>query len=661
MAVTESDNPLIKALPPETDYISYLTIVEHYLTEDNLPILHKVLQDQTLTTNIGWDLVHLLAPLLPQSSECLEDIARLGNPREVILKVTESLRLIDYGLIDEAEDAPEDAGPGASKQPLRTAATRESSSEPTQAVEAPPPLPLQVSQFIALLSMLSTLHKRIKTKFPSRFLSTTLQAVLASFSNSITHCEDMIVAIVQFVKSVQGIQRPALPSRKSSGTMQKALASATSTNAADPEADATSSASPEDSAIQTKLLQSFVTHVLEEYMLNLSASDDVPGLAWCSRILERLHPARVVPHTTTITSRFADEEHLHVRFDAVAQLGMLAKDLRIEDSNILAAATATEDLPTTTGDEDDPPNSAADIPLSRIGSLLLYAGRQAASVLYQPEPSAGADLISLFPTHLTILQNCLSPPASGTGTLGTEPYALIDACLALGLLCLEYDHIGSPESDEDFNQYLQLTALLSSNCPSPNLRGHAHYLTTTVLRSQPDAEVRLAFIRDTLEHCPFENLKVSAVGWMKGETLEAVFSEDEHSAKTSIFATPKALESLSPFLFPSVEADLLTPPVSAAYMTFAANLSFYLASMNFLYPLIVAPPMREPLNIEQWWKSSGIMADFVQPLKKAGQRFGAALGANGELGEESSDEAIAELAVLDDVIARVEGAAAKLG
>lgn len=60
----EDESPLITALPPQTDYISYLTIIEHYISEDTLPILHRVLQDEKLTTNIGWDLVHILVPLL---------------------------------------------------------------------------------------------------------------------------------------------------------------------------------------------------------------------------------------------------------------------------------------------------------------------------------------------------------------------------------------------------------------------------------------------------------------------------------------------------------------------------------------------------------------------------------------------------------------------
>ena len=123
MATTEDQSPLITALPPQTDYISYLTIIEHYLSEDTLPILHKVLQDEKLTTNIGWDLVHLLVPLLPHSTQCLQDIARLGNPREVILKVTESLRLIDYEALDEQDEDEQDAVTGASSH--KTAPTAE--------------------------------------------------------------------------------------------------------------------------------------------------------------------------------------------------------------------------------------------------------------------------------------------------------------------------------------------------------------------------------------------------------------------------------------------------------------------------------------------------------------------------------------------------------
>jgi hypothetical protein len=646
MASTEGESPLITALPPQTDYISYLTIVEHYLNEDTLPILHKVLQDEKLTTNIGWDLVHLLVPLLPQSTQCLQDIARLGNPREVILKVTESLRLIDYEALDEPEEEDDDTVPGASSHPHKTAPTADGKDKigSSQAAELPPPLPLPVDQFTALLSMLATLHHRIKTKYPSRFLSTTLQAILASFSGAVSHREEMVLSIVQTIKSITGIKRPALPSRKSSGMLQSMGVKddprlVASSDVADPEGSTVQDKSPEETNMQSRLLQSFITHVFEEYLLSLPPADEVPGLAWSSRLLEKLNPDRIIPNKASITERFATEQRLARRVDAVGQLVSLAEDLFIKDADLIAAALTVESVPSNLGTEDEPPASAADIPLSRIGSLLLHTARQSSVYLHGSRPKETPQPFAVFPDHHEILKHCLSSPASGTGTLGTEPYALIDGALALGLICLEQDAIGEPQSDEDFTTYLQLISLLSSNCPSPNLRGHAHYLTSTVLRSHPDDSVRLSFIRDTLEHCPFENLK--------GYDTEPPVSQK------SIFATPLALDSLAPFLFPALSSDILTPQIEESYATFAANLSFYLSSLNLLYLLLCAKHLHSPLEIQDMWKDNDVAGSFLQPLRDASKRFVEAMGSGGELEEDKTEAAIAEMNVLDEGIERV--------
>ncbi|KAK4546330.1 hypothetical protein LTR36_002007 [Oleoguttula mirabilis] len=674
MSEAEAESPLIKALPPVSDYLTYLTIVEYNLTPENLPILHKVLQDQALTTNIGWDLVHLLVPYLPESEQCLQDIARLGNPREVILKVTESLRLIEF----EQEEAPEEptetlAGAtdsrvraDSSTYPIRTAQTAEGEKRPgsSQMVELPPPLPLPVSQCIALLSMLSILHSRIKTKYPSRFLSTTMQAILGSFSNAGSHREELVLAIVKATRLMLGIQRPALPSRKSSG-MMSAWPMATSESAADPEGVTAGAVdlSHEEKAMQTKLLQSFITHVIEEYMLNLPADEEVPGLAWCGRIMEKVQPRRIIPETQTVSERFQKEEKLHRRIDAVGQLVTLAQDLKLGDDELLSAAITVESVPTATHDEDEPPTSAEDIPLSRLGSLLLYTARQASSILYDNGKAASDQPFSIFPDHQEILKNCLSSPAQGTGTLGTEPETLVDAVLALGLICLERNAVGEPATDEQFNEYLQVTALLSSNCPSPNLRGHAHYLTSTILRSQPDDNARLTFIRDTLEHCPFENLKVSAVGWIKGETIEANPPTSHHghdhgthgegSDTPSIFATPLALDSLAPFIFPSLHADLITAPLQDAWITFQTNVSFYLAALNFVYLLLSAKHLHRKLSIADLWQNTDVAGSFLQPLRDASARFREEMDGGGRLADERSDTLVAELSLLDETLARV--------
>lgn len=77
---------LQESRPPVTDKFTYLTIIEKSLSPEILPALQDILQDVELTTDIGWDLVEMLIAV-PGSEACLESIARLGNPREVILKV----------------------------------------------------------------------------------------------------------------------------------------------------------------------------------------------------------------------------------------------------------------------------------------------------------------------------------------------------------------------------------------------------------------------------------------------------------------------------------------------------------------------------------------------------------------------------------------------
>ncbi|KAF2718929.1 DUF1760-domain-containing protein [Polychaeton citri CBS 116435] len=682
--MTEDESPLIKALPPATDYLTYLTLVEYNLSKETLPVLHKVLQDESLTINIGWDLVHLLVSLLPESEECLQDIARLGNPREVILKVTESLRLIDYRELE-----PEDANEGNEEQKTKARAsshpavtqpvTASTASGTTQALVAPPTLPLPVNQFNALLSMLSILHPRIKTQYPSRFLSTTLQAILASFSSSVAHREEMVLAIVKNVKSIQHIQRPVLPSRQSSGLLGSGMPAMSTPQQAsgelsliapDPEASRNAGDSPQELSLQAKLFQSFTTHVLEEYLLNLSdPNDDVPGMAWCSRMMEKLQPRRSIPGVQTFASKFNEEEIYQRRIDSVGQLVTLAKDLKLNNKDLLSASIDVDKSADSTKEEDDPPSDAGDIPLSRAGSFLLYAAREVSAILYGVSGSEDTPF-AVFPDHEAILKCCLSSPAGGTGALGTEPEALIDAVIALGLICVENNAVGEPQSDEHFMEYLQETALLSANCPSPNLRGHAHYLTSTVLRSQPDENVRLAFIRDTLEHCPFENLKVSAVAWIKGETIEAnpptpimTGHHDyakESSSEDSIFARPLALDSIAPFLFPSLKADLVTAPISEAFTAFQANLSFYLASLNFIYLLLHATHLHNNLAIADLWTNNDIAGSFLQPLREANTRFGKALEGGGELAEEKTDSLLGELKLLEETLQRVTKAVPKL-
>ena len=282
MAMTGQDvNPLIAALPPQTDYLTYLTIVEYNLDKGQLGTLHTILQDTTLTTNIGWDLVHLLLPLLPESELCLQDIAFLGNPRETVLKVAELLE--DLGRPEDDSDSiagDEDLEERLDDQPAGQSTERQATNLPSL-------------QFQSLLHMLCVLHPRIQTKKPSRFLNTSLKAVIIAFINlqnasgpgdSTETLESGMRAILMLIKSLSGSSRPHLPPRKS----QSAIPSVSLRDAApDPEGYEQVIGSGEEE-LKKQILQSFLIHILAAYIHSLDSIDiaDTP-LAWSTRYYER--------------------------------------------------------------------------------------------------------------------------------------------------------------------------------------------------------------------------------------------------------------------------------------------------------------------------------------------------------------------------------------
>ncbi|EKG20389.1 hypothetical protein MPH_02315 [Macrophomina phaseolina MS6] len=674
---SEDEHPLIAGRPPVMDYLTYLTLIEHNLTPELLPMLHRVLQDSELTQNIGWDLVQLLLPLLPASEQCLQDIARLGNPRECVLKVTEALRLIDFSTIEREEEDDDEVLARATDNAIisdeESVAGDESAGRHHPSTKAP----LPIVQFEALLSMLSVLHPRIKTKFPSRFLSTSLQAVLSAYGEAGPYAAELTPAVTKFMKTLSGTKRPHLPPRTSSFSVSTSSAPVV---ASDPEASKETPTPAEDDMLN-KLLQSFLTHILEDYMNSFSSFEDAPGLSWASRVHEKLHPERSIPNKKTFAERYNNEEALVARTGIVGQLAALSVDLGLESDNLLAAIKDTSPEPSRPPtEEEEPPAAAEDIPLSKTGALYLFTARKIGEVIYEL-PISTKDL-QIFPDHATILHNFIA--LESAMDTGRHTDALVDSLLTLGILAVEKNNVGEPVEDEDFIRYLQVTSLLAANNPSPTLRYNAHYLTTTVLRSHPSDLVRLTFIRDTLEHCPFENLKTTAVGWLKGETIEANVNTlqaaqqpasasstkspgHSRSASTatdmelespSIFATPVALSTVAPFLFPEITHDLSGPSISEAWQKFKLDLSFYLATLNFYYLLLSARPLHKVLDIPGLHEGNDVGGSYLYPLRQAVSAFRKSLSEGGQLrteeGEEGAAAGLADLNVLEDVLDRVE-------
>lgn len=253
--MTEGD-PLIEALPPATDYLTYLTLLEYQLTPDRLPLLHNLLQDETLTTNIGWDLVNLLLPMLPRSTDCLQDVARLGNPREVILRVSEALMHLHPDEDDEDEAAP----PGW--------------------------LPQHILKFNCLLAMLSVLHARVQTKSPGRFIATSLQAALEAYTAMPT--SETTLALHKFLRDVSPSKRPAPPPRE---PIESSVFRVAEASAPDPEAEVQSPSPSTDNeaALVEKFVQFGLLELLKSYLLGFSGLVD-PGMSWAIRMQEQLHP-----------------------------------------------------------------------------------------------------------------------------------------------------------------------------------------------------------------------------------------------------------------------------------------------------------------------------------------------------------------------------------
>ena len=330
----ESDNPLLKTLPPATDYLSYLIVVEHNLTKEQLPTLHGVLQDTKLTANIGWDLVHLLLPLLPESCQCLLDVARLGNPREVVLKVTELLDQIrlegeDEQDEDEAEQAEESIDGGVANEVATENgldepggdAGKESNDESTErgamgSAQNHEDLQLQVLRYTSMVDMLSILHPRIKTQYPSRFLTTSLQAVLPAYSQV---ARDPLATEVtlDMVKKLSPSQRPRLPPRKNSSHVTST--STAPESAPDPEGIEIV-VGTDEVALQARLVQSFLTFVAEGYVQGFKRYEDIPGLAWSCRYYETTHPEKRITGRPSYIAMFVEEEEeLHARDTILGQ------------------------------------------------------------------------------------------------------------------------------------------------------------------------------------------------------------------------------------------------------------------------------------------------------------------------------------------------------
>ena len=224
--------------------------------------------------------------------------------------------------------------------------------------------------------------------------------------------------------------------------------------------------------------------------------------------------------------------------------------------------------------EDNYPSSPEDIPLSQAGSLFLITAFIFSSVLF--ESKNPQESITIFPDHAKLVAHFIG--TGGPTLVGSEESGIIDAILAIGIWLENTNKfVSGALEDEDFLQHLQSLSLLSANTPSPSLRYAAHVLTSSILHAHPVDRLRLTYITDTLEHCPYESLKASAVSWLKEEIITA------HERKSNnVFASTVALAAAQPYLFPAT-SNLAEATDEELIQELAQSFPFHMAVVNFLY------------------------------------------------------------------------------
>ncbi|KAK6381478.1 YAP1-binding protein 1 [Exophiala oligosperma] len=531
------EDPLVAALPPATDYVTYLTVLEYHLTPEKLPTLNKFLteDDGKLAEEIGWDLLRLVLPMLgsapADANHCLEIIARRGNPREVAVRVAEELEKLgddaeEDGVGEDVEEndlptfsgeAPRvhlgsmklDGMPETAQTP-RDEPEPEAKPEPEEAEEkkvAPMDKALRLQ---ALFNMLGVVHPRIKTHYPSRFLATSLPPALGAYRH-IPITIETTTTFLTMLENLSGKKRPPLPPR--TGTAddpaggadatreQNKGITATPASLPDPEAKGEQEGeggkipSAEEKAIIFRLLNAVNLEVLDEYLSSLGSAEH-PSMSWAARLRETFEPKRVLLTRPSETRVWKDTPELQERDALLARFHKLAGELDLYASQEVTKLVDDEDdADGSEEDKEEPseyPTSPAQIPFPRNGVIFLFAYETFSKPIDAPLTLSTSDLTKLI-AHAF--------PLSATPNI--PPPALLDA-----LLSLLYRHAvphsspnptpHPPPSPAKFLLLLSTLTQLFTITPWSALRDSAHYIASKLLHAYPDPDVRLQIITQTL-------------------------------------------------------------------------------------------------------------------------------------------------------------------
>lgn len=615
------EDPLIAALPPNTDYITYLTLLEYQLTPSNLPTLNRLLQedDGTLASEIGWDLLKLVLPILRVNpvgaKQCLDIIARRGNPREVIVRVAEELERLcqDDSDIEADPTEREDGLPTfvgeaphvhLGKMSLKGMPEVPDDKAPDHATEGVEDADASVQELKlqALLSMLANLHPRIKTQYPSRFLATSLPAALTAYRSLSMNNESTTIFLNTLTK-LAGRKRPSLPPRVSTSDVLK------SALLPDPEAKSESASSKSavmenETAIMKRLLQAVLLEVVDEYT-TASYEAQPPLTARLRNVFEsKSLTSRRKAELETLTTN----EEAKVSDSLKAKFVSTAKDLGLDIAAEIVSLSQPADPDPEAEEEHEYPTSPSQIPISASGLLLLLSAQlhgqmpskftfnsanlpalleaidqqyESDARLRQSAPAIDSILSILFLVFCTDLASSTAP--TGTSATTSENLTRTDTIATESQTLLLAMH--------------NILRDIFTTMPDPDLRDNAHHIASHLIHGHCRQDVRLKTIRSLLEadtvskispihDAQSGNLKAIGVEWLKDEIfptpnvlemMQRLSEPSERGLKTSV------VSEFLDLLFPVTKIPAVPTTTDGNEMdAFAAELPFYISSLNLL-------------------------------------------------------------------------------
>lgn len=414
------------------------------------------------------------------ASTCLLMAAYKGNAREVYLKVLAALSSLSF---TSATHSPPTGG----------------ADEPPLTPSSPYLSPLQAREnghrkFRILILLLTIIHSRITTAYPSRFLSQSLTTLLSTFTRSVEELqredvEDIMTRLLSFIDSVQPHStkkkrrsteqrlgpdgRPALPPRvNTSGSEVQTPDISKLTIQGETEEERKERIEKEEKAqveedMQIRLLQSFLSHVVEAYILRCpSEYSNKIAPSQAARTPEVKHDeqnslmqfpsarginlhlaSRCLKSHKFLTGGVIESEILPSPptlwkevLNTAYQLSLMTKELQELCYAHTPDTEAEEPVEPTSpppGVLSFVPKFVEDIPLSKIGSLILLASR-----IYERESILDWK-IRLFPEHKTIVHTYL------TKGNGISEVGVLDAVLFLGAWALSPEGGGFGEVVDD--------------------------------------------------------------------------------------------------------------------------------------------------------------------------------------------------------------------